>query len=44
MHNGVYQTLEEVLDFYNKGGGQGLGIQIQHQTLPFDSLQLTKMN
>lgn len=41
MHNGVYQTLEEVLDFYNKGGGQGMGIDIPNQTLPFDSLQLT---
>jgi len=42
MHNGIYKTLDEVLDFYNKGGGQGIGIQITHQTLPFDSLQLTK--
>ena len=21
MHNGVFKTLEEVLDFYNRGGG-----------------------
>lgn len=42
MHNGVYNTLEEVMDFYNLGGGQGLGIQIPHQTLPFDNLQLKK--
>jgi cytochrome c peroxidase len=41
MHNGVYKTLEEVVDFYNKGGGQGLGIVLEHQTLPFDNLQLT---
>ena len=41
MHNGVYQTLEEVVDFYNKGGGQGIGIKIAHQTLPFDNLQLS---
>lgn len=41
MHNGVYKTLDEVLDFYNKGGGQGIGINIPHQTLPFDSLQLS---
>jgi cytochrome c peroxidase len=40
MHNGVYATLEEVMDFYNKGGGAGLGFNIPHQTLPFDSLQL----
>lgn len=24
MHNGVFKTLEEVLDFYSKGGGMGL--------------------
>jgi cytochrome c peroxidase len=22
MHNGVFRTLEEVVDFYNKGGGE----------------------
>ncbi len=42
MHNGIYKTLDDVLDFYNKGGGQGIGIKINHQTLPFDSLQLSK--
>ncbi|MGM9508450.1 cytochrome-c peroxidase [Larkinella sp. GY13] len=41
MHNGAYQTLEEVLQFYNQGGGQGLGIQLTHQTLPADKLDLT---
>jgi len=42
MHNGVYKTLEEVMDFYNKGGGGGLGFDIDHQTLPFDNLNLSK--
>ena len=42
MHNGIYKTLDEVIDFYNKGGGQGLGINVPYQTLPFDSLQLSK--
>ncbi|MES2762379.1 MAG: cytochrome c peroxidase [Bacteroidota bacterium] len=42
MHNGIYKTLDEVIEFYNKGGGQGLGINIPHQTLPFDSLSLSK--
>lgn len=42
MHNGVYNTLEEVVDFYNKGGGQGLGIELENQTLPFDNLTLTE--
>jgi cytochrome c peroxidase len=42
MHNGVYKTLEEVLDFYNKGGGKGLKIAPENQTLPFDKLNLSK--
>jgi cytochrome c peroxidase len=41
MHNGVYQTLEEVIDFYDKGGGKGLGIKMQQQTLPEEKLNLT---
>ncbi|MEP7278611.1 MAG: cytochrome c peroxidase [Bacteroidota bacterium] len=41
MHNGVYKTLEEVIDFYNKGGGKGLGLEVPNQTLPADNLQLT---
>lgn len=41
MHNGVYQTLEEVIDFYNKGGGNGMGFNLAHQTLPFDELNLS---
>lgn len=43
MHNGVYNTLEEVMDFYNKGGGGGLGFDLAHQTLPFDNLELTEI-
>lgn len=42
MHNGVYTTLEEVVAFYNKGGGKGLGLNLAHQTLPFDNLSLSK--
>jgi cytochrome c peroxidase len=41
MHNGVYNTLEEVIDFYDKGGGAGLGFELAHQTLPTDRLRLT---
>ena len=40
MHNGVYSSLEEVVEFYHKGGGAGLGLPVPNQTLPFDSLQL----
>jgi cytochrome c peroxidase len=42
MHNGVFSTLEQVMDFYNKGGGAGLGIKVDDQTLPFDRLDLTE--
>ena len=41
MHNGVYKTLEEVIDFYNRGGGAGIGIDQPLQTLPPDPLNLT---
>jgi cytochrome c peroxidase len=42
MHNGGMATLEAVLDFYNAGGGAGLGLDVPNQTLPFDSLALTR--
>lgn len=42
MHNGVFATLGEVLDFYNAGGGVGLGQTLTNQTLPQDSLGLTR--
>lgn len=42
MHNGVYTTLEEVMDFYNKGGGAGMGIDVAYQTLPDAPLNLSK--
>ena len=42
MHNGVYETLEEVIDFYNRGGGAGIGIDLEYQTLPPDELNLSE--
>lgn len=42
MHNGAYANLDQVLDFYNKGGGVGLKFKMDNQTLPFDSLGLSK--
>ncbi len=42
MHNGVFKTLEEVVDFYNNGGGKGLHIAPPNQSLSFDKLNLTK--
>lgn len=41
MHNGTFATLEEVLEFYNEGGGLGLGLDVPHQTLPGDELELS---
>ncbi|MCO6491993.1 MAG: hypothetical protein J5I98_26490 [Phaeodactylibacter sp.] len=40
MHNGAYSSLEEVVDFYNKGGGLGLGLDVPYQTLPDTPLNL----
>jgi len=42
MHNGVFRSLDEVLDFYNKGGGKGMGLKVETQTLSDKELQLTK--
>ena len=42
MHNGVFKTLDEVLQFYNDGGGAGRGIELATQTLPTDKLRLSK--
>ncbi|MEJ7558093.1 MAG: cytochrome c peroxidase [Pedobacter sp.] len=42
MHNGVYRTLEQVLDFYNRGGGAGIGIHLDNQTLSGDPLKLSR--
>ncbi len=42
MHNGAYKTLQEVMDFYNHGGGAGVGHDVPNQTLPADNLNLSK--
>jgi cytochrome c peroxidase len=42
MHNGAIKNLEELIEFYNVGGGVGLGLEIPNQTLPGDPLNLTK--
>ncbi len=41
MHNGVFRTLEQVIDFYDAGGGAGSGMALSNQTLSSDSLHLT---
>ncbi|MFY7843529.1 cytochrome-c peroxidase [Chryseobacterium gambrini] len=42
FHNGAFDTLEEVMDFYNEGGGEGLGLKVKNQTLASDKLNLTQ--
>jgi cytochrome c peroxidase len=42
MHNGVYRTLDQVMEFYNNGGGAGLGINLPNQTLSAQKLRLTE--
>jgi cytochrome c peroxidase len=41
MHNGAYTKLEDIIEFYHRGGGKGFGLHVPNQTLPFDSLKLT---
>lgn len=41
MHNGVFRTLAEVVDFYERGGGSGIGVALDNQTLPPDRLNLS---
>jgi cytochrome c peroxidase len=41
MHNGSFRSLDKVVEFYNKGGGKGLGLDVKNQTLSADSLHLT---
>ncbi|MDR6300560.1 cytochrome-c peroxidase [Mesonia maritima] len=41
FHNGAYKTLEEVIEFYNKGGGAGQGLKVTNQTLAPDELNLS---
>ena len=36
MHNGAFATLEEVIDFYAKGGGADQGIKVDRQIVPFE--------
>lgn len=42
FHNGAFNTLEEMIEFYNEGGGEGLGLPMKNQTLPADKLNLSE--
>jgi cytochrome c peroxidase len=41
MHNGQFDSLEEVVEFYNQGGGVGMGLNIDNQTLSAAPLNLS---
>ncbi len=41
MHNGSFKDLKSVIEFYNQGGGHGLGLPNDLQTLSPEPLQLT---
>lgn len=41
MHNGAYRTLDQVLDFYNHGGGSGFGVKVSNATLSTGDLHLS---
>lgn len=43
FHNGAYQTLDDVIDFYSEGGAIGLGFTVQNQTLSSEKLNLTEV-
>jgi len=42
MHNGLFGSLEDVLAFYNLGGGAGMGLEVENQTLPEAPLELSQ--
>lgn len=42
MHNGRFNSLIQVLDFYNRGGGAGIGLASPEQTLSSKPLHLSK--
>ncbi len=41
FHNGRYPTLDGVVDFYDKGGGKGLGLDVPNQDPEIRPLHLT---
>jgi cytochrome c peroxidase len=41
FHHGAFETLESVIDFYDKGGGKGEGIELPNQDPEVRKLDLT---
>jgi cytochrome c peroxidase len=42
MHHGTFGTLEKVIEFYDRGGGAGLGLDVPQQTLSAQALNLNE--
>ena len=42
MHNGSFKSLEDVVEFYDLGGGAGMGLEVPNQTLSADPLELSE--
>lgn len=42
MHNGVFTNLEQIIDFYDAGGGTGKKLLVPNQSLSTDSLHLSR--
>ena len=42
MHNGAFRDLHELMEFYNLGGGTGLNIELENQTLATTPLDLSE--
>jgi cytochrome c peroxidase len=41
MHNGAFRDLKKLMEFYNRGGGAGLGLRVPDQTLSSAPLHLS---
>jgi cytochrome c peroxidase len=42
MHNGAFETLDQVIRFYNRGGGLGLGLSVPNQAPEVRPLHLSR--
>lgn len=42
MHNGAFRSLDSLVEFYNRGGGAGLGLDLPFQTMSADPLNLSE--
>jgi cytochrome c peroxidase len=40
MHHGAFGNMDEVMDFYDRGGGNGIGLPLSNQTLGTNQLHL----